>query len=95
MQARNLQISTYRAQNRWLIPSLGLAAQQTSSRRQAFPRFCSSGDRWPLAARLGYPVVLCSPLVKQFLMLHTTNQPLMLDDGGSELLEERNAASPD
>ena len=28
-------------------------------------------------------------------MLHTTNQPLMLDDGGSGLLEERNAASPD
>ena len=52
--------------------------------------------RWPVAARLGYPVVLCCPIVKKFLTLHTTNQPpLMLDDGGSGLLEERNAASPD
>jgi hypothetical protein len=72
MQARVLQISTYRAQNRLLIPSLGLAAQQSSSRRQAFLTFCGSGDRWPFAARLGYPVVLCFPIVKQFVTFHTT-----------------------
>ena len=96
MQPRRvLLISRCRAQNRSVIASCGLGAQQSFSRRQAFPAFCGTGDCWALFARLDYPADLRFPIVRQLLALQTTNQLLMLDDGGTGLLDDRNAASPD